>query len=130
MRTEIAVHVLLPGRFKVDGYGQGQFLDYDGTFLLSLDPRSTIDDVIREMEIPQDKVEMTLLNGWMCETSTSLNPEDRVVLIPSDVAALWRIYSRHNDGCENSFDQFIEGGYQIADPIRQMAHLPVLCSVN
>jgi hypothetical protein len=130
MRTEMVVHVLLPGRLKVDGYGRGQFLDYDGTFLLTLDARSTINDVIRIMEIPQDKVEMTMLNGYMCEPSASLNPEDRVVLIPSDVAALWRLYSKHRNGCENSFDGLIEGGYQVADPIQQPAYLPVLCSVN
>jgi hypothetical protein len=50
----MTVNVLLSGRLRLDGYGQGMPLGGDGTFELSLGRDSTVRDVIQGMGVPTD----------------------------------------------------------------------------
>ena len=97
------INVLLSGRLKIDGYGKGRPENGDGTYRLSLPKGSTVKEVIQGMNIPQDKVALTMLNASKCEVKTPVKPEDRVILIPSDVALLWRHLGRMNLGAESVF---------------------------
>ena len=98
------VNVLLSGRLKIDGYGKGKPENGDGTYRLSLPEGSTVKEVIRGMNVPLDKVALTMLNARKCEDKASVKAEDRVILIPSDVALLWRHLGRMNLGAESVFD--------------------------
>jgi hypothetical protein len=98
------VNVLLSGRLKVDGYGKGKPENGDGTYRLNLPEGSTVKEVIRGMSVPLDKVALTMLNARKSEVTASVKPEDRVILIPSDVALLWRHMGRMNLGAESVFD--------------------------
>ncbi|MBI5956543.1 MAG: MoaD/ThiS family protein [Chloroflexi bacterium] len=100
----MTVNVLLSGRLKLDGYGRGKPENGDGTFPLALPEGSTVQEVIQGMNVPFNKVVMTMLNGRKCERGTSLRARDRVILIPSDVAALWRALGVMNMGMESVFD--------------------------
>ena len=100
----ITVNVLLSGRLKLDGYGRGKSENGDGTFSLALPERSMVQQAIRGMGIPSNKVAMTMLNGRNCEPETRLKTGDRVILIPSDVAALWRYLGAMNMNKETVFD--------------------------
>jgi len=100
----MSINVLLSGRLKLDGYGQGKPENGDGTFHLNLGEGSTVREVIQSMGVPSDKVVMTMLNGRKCEVGTRVKPDDRVILIPQDVAALWRAFGRMNMGMESVFD--------------------------
>jgi hypothetical protein len=100
----MTVSVLLSGRLKLDGYGQGYPLGSDGTFQLSLRQGSTVQDVIRSMGLPPDQVTMTMVNGRKCRDALSIRSGDRVILIPPDVAALWRFLGNQNLGAESVFD--------------------------
>ena len=100
----MTVDVLLSGRLKLDGYGQGHRLNDDGTFELSLGRGGTVRDVIQGMGVPTDRVTMTMLNGRKCPVESGLRSGDRVILIPSDVAALWRFLGNQNLGAESVFD--------------------------
>jgi hypothetical protein len=100
----MTVNVLLSGRLKLDGYGQGHPLCDDGTFRLVLGEGSTVREVIQGMGVPSDRVVMTMLNARKCQVAASLKPGDRVILIPSDVAALWRAFGTLNMGMESVFD--------------------------
>ena len=100
----MTVHVLLSGRLKLEGYGQGHPLSSDGTFQLSLGQGSTVRDVIREMGVPRDRITMTMVNGRKCQDPLCVRSGDRVILIPSDVAALWRFFGKQNLGAESVFD--------------------------
>ncbi|HEX2988212.1 MAG TPA: MoaD/ThiS family protein [Chloroflexota bacterium] len=94
----IAVDVLLSGRLKLNGYGNGYQKNRDGTFHLALNEGAIVPDVIQRMGVPPAEVTMTMVNGHICRNGTALNPGDRVVLIPSDVAALWRHLGTMNMG--------------------------------
>jgi hypothetical protein len=98
------VNVLLSGRLKIDGYGKGKPENGDGTYRLNLPEGSTVKEVIRGMSVPLDKVALTMLNARKSEVTASVKPEDRVILIPSDVALLWRHLGRMNLGAESVFD--------------------------
>jgi hypothetical protein len=98
------VNVLLSGRLKIDGYGQGRSENGDGTYRLSLPEGSTVKEVIRGMNVPLEKVALTMLNARKCEAKSPVKAEDRVILIPSDVALLWRHLGRMNLGAESVFD--------------------------
>jgi hypothetical protein len=98
------ISVLLSGRLKLDGYGQGRPSNGDGTFPVSLPQSSTVQDVIDCMGVPPAEVTMTMLNGHKCESATPLGSGDRVILIPSDVACLWRFLGSMNLGAESVFD--------------------------
>ncbi len=100
----MTVNVLLSGRLKLDGYGQGHPLGSDGTFQLSLGQGSTVRDVIRGMGVPPHRVTMTMVNGRRCRRRLSVRSGDRVILIPPDVAALWRFLGNQNLGAESVFD--------------------------
>ena len=100
----MGINVLLSGRLKLDGYGQGKPENGDGTFRLALPEGSTVRQVIRGMGVPSSKVTMTMINGRKCEVGTRVKPGDRVILIPSDVAALWRALGTMNMGMESVFD--------------------------
>ena len=56
------------------------------------------------MNVPPAKVTMTMLNGRKCQITDRVKPEDRVILIPSDVALLWRYLGKMNLGAESVFD--------------------------
>ncbi len=100
----MTVNVLLSGRLKLDGYGRGKPENGDGTFPLNLGEGSTVQDVIQGMNVLPTKVTMTMLNGRNCEGGTSLRTGDRVILIPADVAALWRYLGAMNMNTETVFD--------------------------
>ncbi len=100
----VTVNVLLSGRLKLDGYGQAHPLGGDGTFQLSLGEGSTADTVIQGMGVPPDQVTMTMVNARQCPADTRVRAGDRVILIPSDVAALWRFFGQQNLGMERVFD--------------------------
>ena len=99
----MTVNVLLSGRLKLDGYGQGHTLGDDGTFRVDLQEGGTVQDVMRQMGVPSNKVAMTMLNACKCEPGSGLKLGDRVILIPPDVAALWRFLSVQNLGAESVY---------------------------
>ncbi len=94
----VSVNVLLSGRLKLDGFGRGRRINTDGTFPLTLRDGSTVREAIHGMTVPADQVVMTMVNGRQCPVDTLLNFGDRVVLIPADVAALWRALHRQGLG--------------------------------
>lgn len=100
----MTVNVLLSGRLKLDGYGQGHTFSDDGTIQLSLGHGSTVREVIRRMGVPFEKVALTMVNARQCSAEEGINSGDRVILIPQDVAALWRFFGRQNLGAESVFD--------------------------
>jgi hypothetical protein len=100
----MTVNVLLSGKLRLDGYGQRDLLRGDGTFSLSLKRGSTVQDVIEGVGVPTERVTMTMLNGCICDLVSRVRSGDRVVLIPSDVAKLWRFLGTQNLGAESVFD--------------------------
>jgi hypothetical protein len=100
----MTVNVLLSGRLKLDGYGRGHSVGDDGTLRLNLREGSTVQDVMARMGVPSDKVAMTMVNARRCEPGAGLKVGDRVILIPPDVAALWRFLGGLNLGAESVFD--------------------------
>ena len=98
------INVLLSGKLRLDGYGQGRPENRDGTFRLTLPEESTIQDVIRGMGIPLSEVAMMMLNARKCTATTPVKADDRVVLAPSDVALLWRHLGMMNMGMESVCD--------------------------
>jgi hypothetical protein len=104
------ITVLLSGRLKVDGYGRSHPANGDGTLLLSLEDGGTAGDVVRSLDVPTAEVALTMINGDLCPLETAVQPGDRVILIPADVAALWRSLGRHNLGADSVFDFSEEQG--------------------
>jgi hypothetical protein len=100
----MSINVLLSGRLKLDGYGKGKPENGDGTFHLNLGEGSTVREVIRGMGVPSSKVAMTMINGRKAEVGARVKADDRVILIPSDVAFLWRALGKMNMGMESVFD--------------------------
>ena len=98
------VNVLLSGRLKIDGYGEGKPANGDGTYRLALPEGSTVTEVIRGMNVPANKVALTMVNARKSAVTAPVKAEDRVILIPSDVALLWRHLGRMNLGAESVFD--------------------------
>ena len=101
----MTVDVLLSGRLKIDGYGRGQPSNGDGTFRLDLREGSSVRDAIAGMGVPSEKVTLTMLNGRQCPTETAVKPGDKVILIPQDVAILWRALHTQNLGMGIGFDR-------------------------
>jgi hypothetical protein len=101
----MTVNVLLSGRLKIDGYGQGHPMNDDSTFRLALREGGTVRDVIGGMSVPSEKVTLTMLNGRQCQEETVLRPGDRVILIPQDVAILWRALHTQNLGMGIGYDR-------------------------
>ncbi len=99
----MTIDVLLSGRLKLDGYGQGHSMNDDSTYRLALREGSTVQDVIGCMGVPPELVTMTMLNGRGCQAEANLKPGDRVILIPRDVAMLWRTLTRQNLDMEIGF---------------------------
>ena len=100
----MSVNVLLSGRLKLDGYGQGKPENGDGTFRLALPAGSTVRQVIQGMGVPSSKVTMAMINGRKVEVGAGVKSDDRVILIPSDVAALWGALGAMNMGMDSVFD--------------------------
>lgn len=100
----MTVNVLLSGRLKLDGYGQRFPQSGDGTFRLSLRDGSSVRELIEGMGVPHDKVSLTMVNARKCKLEAGLKSGDRVILIPPDVAALWRFFGQQNLGAESVFD--------------------------
>ncbi|HEY75559.1 MAG TPA: hypothetical protein G4O00_05175 [Thermoflexia bacterium] len=89
----MAVKVLLSGRLYVRGYGQDKKNGLPGWFELDLQGGETVQEVIEAMGVPSDEVSITMVNGKECKREASVRDGDRVILIPPDVAALWRYLS-------------------------------------
>jgi hypothetical protein len=100
----MTIQVLLSGRLRLDGYGQGQPVNGDGTFPLDLSQEGTVRDVVQTLGIPEAQVAMTMRNGRKCGTGDPVQSGDRVILIPPDVACLWRFLGSMNLGAESVFD--------------------------
>ena len=100
----MTVNVLLSGRLKLDGYGQEHPWNSDGTFQLDLPEGSTIRDVIGSLGVPAPEVALTMLNACKCPVGALLKAGDRIILIPPDVAAMWRFLGLTNLGAESVFD--------------------------
>lgn len=98
------VNVLLSGRLRIDGFGKGKPENGDGTYRLALPEGSTVGEVIRGMNVPPERVAMTMVNARKSMGTTPLKAGDRVILIPSDVALLWRHMGLMNLGAETVFD--------------------------
>ena len=78
-------------------------VDSDHTYRLTLPEGSTVREVIRGMGVPFSKVTLTMVNGHKCESTVRVHSDDRVILIPSDVASLWRYFGKMNLGAESVF---------------------------
>ncbi len=100
----VTVDVLLSGKLYLDGYGPGHAKNADATYRLALEEGSTVRDVIGGMGVPSERVTMTMINGRQCRGEQKVQPGDRVILIPSDVAALWRGLTTQNLGMGIGFD--------------------------
>jgi hypothetical protein len=100
----MTVNVLPSGRLHLDGYGQGHSRGSDGTFPLDLGEGSTVQDVIDRLGVPSAQVAMAMRNARQCPVGAQLKTGDRVILIPSDVASLWRFLGCQNLGAESVFD--------------------------
>jgi Mut7-C ubiquitin len=98
------VAVLLSGRLRLDGYGRDKTENSDGTFAMRLKEGSTVREVICDMGVPAREVAMTMINGRKCDVAATVRPNDRVILIPQDVAVLWRAFGRLNLGMESVMD--------------------------
>ncbi|HEX2986692.1 MAG TPA: hypothetical protein VHS06_00735 [Chloroflexota bacterium] len=100
----MTVDVLLSGRLKIDGYGEGHPTNPDGSFRLSMEEGCTVQKVVHDMGVPPERVAMTMVNGRRTGNGRNLMSGDRVILIPADVACLWRALGRQNMGMESVFD--------------------------
>lgn len=89
----MTVNVLLSGRLYTKGYGQGKKNGLPGWFELELQGGETVQEIIETMGVPSEEVSMTMVNGKECGRGVSVRDGDRVILIPPDVAALWRYLS-------------------------------------
>lgn len=98
------VNILLSGRLRIDGYGKGRLENQDHTYRLALQEGCTVKEAIQGMGVPLFSVAMTMVNGRNSDTTARLKAEDRVVLIPSDVALFWRHLGLMNLGAESVFD--------------------------
>jgi molybdopterin converting factor small subunit len=76
----------------------------DGTVRISLAEGDTVQEIIHHLEVPTDRVAMAMVNAHRCPTDTALRRGDWVILIPADVAALWRFLGLQNLGAESVFD--------------------------
>ena len=65
---------------------------------------STVREVIRGMDVPFSQVTMTMVNGHKCDVTAHLKSDDRVILIPSDVALFWRHLGKMNVGADSVFE--------------------------
>jgi sulfur carrier protein ThiS len=92
----VEIDVLLSGMLRIQGYGHGHPLRADGTVRVRMQQRCTVADVIQRLGIPVQRVVMAMLNGRQCRTTADLKQGDRVILIPEDVAMLWRALGRQN----------------------------------
>jgi sulfur carrier protein ThiS len=100
----MTVNVLLSGRLQLDGYGQGRCRSSDGTFQLDLSEGTTVRDLIGSLGVPSAEVALMMRNARQCPTDAGLKSGDRIILIPPDVAALWRFFGCQNLGAESVFD--------------------------
>jgi hypothetical protein len=98
------VAVLLSGRLRLDGYGRDKPANDDGTFSLSLKEGSTVREVIRGMGVPGKEVAVAMVNSHKCDVAARVKANDRVILIPRDVAVLWGALGRLNMGADSVCD--------------------------
>jgi len=66
------------GRFLKDGQ-----IDEQG--LIQVNDGSTIEDVIKNLNIDHDETKIILVNGRPCELNSVLRDDDRVVIFPAVV---------------------------------------------
>ena len=84
----VSIDVLLSGRLKLSGYGQGRAANADGTVQMALAEGETLREVVQNLGVPASQVAMAMVNARQCPAGTILHPGDPVILIPPDVAAL------------------------------------------
>lgn len=101
---EMTISVLLSGRLKLDGYGRGLPRNGDGSMRLSMVEGGTVRDVVERLGMSADQVAMIMVNARQNPPTTMLRTGDRVILIPSDVAALWRFLGLQNLGADSVYD--------------------------
>ena len=94
----VTISVILSGRLRLEGYGRGHPTAPDGTLPLALEDGSTIRGAIDAARVPTSRVVMTMLNGHGCGMDVPLSSGDRIVLVPEDVATLWRALGRQGLG--------------------------------
>jgi hypothetical protein len=98
---EMAIDVLLSGRPKLDCYGPGFPRNGDGTVrVLPAEGSGTVRDVIHRLDAPVDWVAMIMVNARQNPPTMVLRVGDRVILIPSDLATLWRFLGLQNLGAD------------------------------
>jgi hypothetical protein len=95
---EVAIDVLLSGRLKLDGHGRGLPRNGDGTVRVLLAEDGTVRDVVHCLGVSVDRVAMIMVNARQNPPAMVLHTGDRVILIPADVAALWRFPGLQNLG--------------------------------
>ena len=101
----IPVHVLLSGKLRLEGYGRGYPTRGDGTFRILMQEGRSVGDVVRKVGVPPKQVAMTMLNGQQCSAEARVRYGDRLILISSDVAQLWRALGRQNLGMGIGYDR-------------------------
>jgi hypothetical protein len=102
--NQMTVNVLLSGKLALDGYGNGHPKSDDGTFRLALEEGTTAQDIIASMGVPSHEVTMVRINGCKSQPEADVVAGDRVVLIPADVASLWRYVGLLNLGMSDVCD--------------------------
>ena len=100
----MTVNVSLSGRLVLDGYGQSHPTNGDGTYQLTLEKVSNVQDVIRSMGVPFDQVAMIKINGRECEVEADVKAGDRIALVAPDVAPFWRFVGLQNLGMNGVVD--------------------------
>ncbi len=84
------VSILLTGRLRTDGFCEEYERDHEGRIPLEISQGARVEDVIRSLGIPPCLVTGTTLNGKRCGPGSSLQAGDRVMLMPPEIAPLWR----------------------------------------
>lgn len=100
----MTVNVMLLGKLALNGHAQGHSKNGDGAFRLDVPAGSTVQDVMGSMGVPAAEVAITAINGRKCRAEAELKAGDRVVLMPLDVAPLWRYLGLLNMGTRSVFD--------------------------
>ena len=84
------VSVLLTGKLRTDGICAECERDHEGRIPLEIRQGACVEDIIHILRIPPCLVAGVTLNGSRCSLSSPLNPGDRVMLMPPEIAPLWR----------------------------------------